>query len=342
MKLTAAQKAPGAGQVSEVKTTTTAARVLSRQQLFYEAGADPARDRPAHVRAGSGCAIIDVPGRGKRLAVVQDDANFIALVDPKSGKVGHIELPAGACGLRQFDKARGNKADKLDLESMASVVVGGKPALFCMGSGSTARREVFVLVTLGKDGAVVEELKAAAFFKGLHNNPTFAGDELNVEGLVIDGDRARFFNRGNGAGVASDAVGEVSFSALLKHLRDPLLHGAPALTKVKDFDLGQVDGVRLTFTDATRHPDGRTIFLAAAEASPNTYDDGEVKGTAIGVLGEDGRTTIVPLLDERGRLLKDKVEGIAIDPNDPRRAFVVIDKDDAKAPAELLVVQLPP
>jgi hypothetical protein len=331
-----------------VKTTSTAARVLSRQKLFYEAGADAARDRPAHVRAGSGCAVVDVPGQGKRLAVVQDDANFIALVDTKTGKVGHIELPAGPGGLRQFDKLRGNKADKLDLESMAAVVVDGKAALFCMGSGSTARREAFVLVTLAKGSAgdphpapVVEELAAGAFFKGLHNNHVFAGDELNVEGLVVDGDGARFFNRGNGAGEARDAVGEVSFSALLRHLRDPLLHAAPQLQKVKDFDLGAVDGVRLTFTDATKHPDGRTLFLAAAEDSPNTYDDGDVKGTAIGVLGDDGRAAIVPLLDERGHPLTDKVEGIAIDPNDPKKAFVVIDKDDPTAPAELLVVQLP-
>ncbi|MDP2341605.1 MAG: hypothetical protein Q8O67_11660 [Deltaproteobacteria bacterium] len=330
-----------AASVSEVKTSSTAARVLSRQKLFYEAGADASRDRPAHVRAGSGCAIVDVPGQGKRLAVVQDDANFIALVDTKTGKVGHIELPAGPGGLRQFDKLRGNKADKLDLESMASVVVDGKAALFCMGSGSTARREVFVLVTLGHEGPVVEELPAGSFFKGLHNNHMFAGDELNVEGLIVDGDRARFFNRGNGAGEASDAVGEVSFSALLRHLRDPLLHAAPPLGKVQDFDLGAIGGIRLTFTDATRHPDGRTVFLAAAEDSPNTYDDGEVKGTAVGILGDDGRTTIIPLLDERGAPLKDKVEGIAIDPNDPRRAFVVIDKDDPTAPAELLVVQLP-
>ncbi len=323
-----------------------AARVLSRTALFYADGADAASDRPAHVRAGSGCCFVDVPGAngsfGKRLAVVQDDALFVALVDVKTGKVGHIDLPA-IDGVRQFDKLRGNKALKLDLEACASVVVDGKNALLAMGSGSTTAREVFVLVTVDPKASapVVEQFSAASFFKGLHKNHDFAGDELNVEGFVVDGDRMKFFNRGNGAGDAVDAVGEVSFSALLAHLRDPLAVAAPAIGKVKGFDLGAIDGTRLTFTDATKGPDGSVVFLAAAEASPNTYDDGEVKGTAVGILKADGSVVTIPLLDEKGALLKDKVEGITLDPADPKRAYVVVDKDDPHAPAELLIVQLP-
>ena len=317
-------------------------RVVARQKLLYTDGADASRDRPAHVRAGSGCCFVDVPGQGRRLAVVQDDAGFIALVDPAGGRVDAIELPARAGGLRQFEKARGNKMDKLDLESVASLTLDGAPALLAMGSGSDRVREVFVLVRFVGDAPVVEELPAHAFFAGLKKNKAFSGDELNVEGMVVDAERVRFFNRGNGAGAAVDAVGEVGLSQLLAHLRDPLLHAAPPLKNVRSFDLGKDGaGTRLTFTDATKHPDGRTLFLAAAEASPNAVDDGEVTGTAIGVLHDDGTLSMVPLLDERGGPLRDKVEGVAIDPSDPKRAFIVVDKDDATAPAELLQVRLP-
>ncbi len=322
---------------------STAAQVESRRALRYEAGADVDADRPGHVRAGSGCAFVDVPGVGRRLAVVQDDCNFIALVDVNakgSAGVSAVALPAGPGGLRQFDSGRGNKAHKLDLESVAGVVVDGAPALLAMGSGSTAARQVFALVRFSDRGPLVEVFSAAAFFKGLQA-PAFAGDELNVEGLVVDGDRVRFFQRGNGAGVAQDAVAEVSLSALLAHLRDPLLHAAPPIKNIRAFDLGAVDGTRLTFTDATMHPDGRTLFLAAAEASPNTYDDGEVKGCAVGVIGADGTVRVAPVLDEKGQPLLDKVEGITVDPSDPTRAWVVVDKDDAGAPAELLRVRLP-
>jgi hypothetical protein len=337
-------------------TAGAAARVEQRRALRYDAGNDVATDRPAHVRAGSGCAVVDVPGLGRHLAVVQDDANFIALVQLDGegarggvfGRVRHLTLPAGDGGLRQFDSGRGNKAAKFDLESIASLTVAGTPALLCMGSGSTAAREVFVLARfpVGQE-PVVEVFGAGAFFKGLAATRAFAGDEMNIEGMVIDRDRAgaervRFFNRGNGAGEAKDAVADVSLSSLLQHLRDPLLHAAPRPRQVQSVELGSVDGTRLTFTDATRHPDGRTFFLAAAEASPNTYDDGVVKGCALGVLGDDGLVRqLVPIVDEAGRPLTDKVEGIAIDPQDPTRALVVVDKDDPTVPAELLVVRLP-
>jgi hypothetical protein len=69
------------------------ATVLARTALRYSAGADAAADRPAHVRAGSSLAWL-----GLRLAAVQDDANFIALVDPGSGRVDSPGLADGRGG----------------------------------------------------------------------------------------------------------------------------------------------------------------------------------------------------------------------------------------------------
>src|SRR5687767_6667079 len=84
------------------------ARVLNRRPLLYSAGADPALDRPAHVRAGSGLAWV-----AGRLAVVQDDAHFLALIEPAQRSVEAISLPVGHAGLRQFDDVRRNKPWKL-------------------------------------------------------------------------------------------------------------------------------------------------------------------------------------------------------------------------------------
>lgn len=329
------------------------ARVLSRRELRYSEGADASRDRPAHVRSGSGCAFVEVPGLGRRLAVVQDDARFIALVDPKSQRVDCIDLPAGKGGARQFDKLRGNKMDKLDLEAVCALTVDGAPALLALGSGSAAPREVFVLTRFTAQGPVVEELPAAAFFGKLHKQRAFSGSELNVEGMAfLDGSAGgapggtlRLFNRGNGAadaqGPAVDASCDISLKALLAHLRDPLANAAPSPTRVKGYELGTIEGTRLTFTDATATKDGGVLFLAAAERSPNAIDDGEVVGTALGWLKADGSQELIPLLDEQGRPLTAKVEGVALDPAQPDKAFVVVDRDDPKAAAELLVVSLP-
>src|SRR5690349_10209421 len=68
-----------------VRDEQMAAVMTARAPLTYAAGADAALDRPAHVRAASGIAWL-----GGRLAVVQDDASFVALVDLARG------LEAGA------------------------------------------------------------------------------------------------------------------------------------------------------------------------------------------------------------------------------------------------------
>ena len=77
---------------------------------------------------------------GDRLAVVQDDANFVALVGLADGRVDSIALPASDGGVRQFDDLRGNKRLKLDLEASVIDVEGGRATLFAFGSGSSPAR----------------------------------------------------------------------------------------------------------------------------------------------------------------------------------------------------------
>jgi hypothetical protein len=317
-------------------------RVIDRHALRYTAGADAATDRPAHVRAGSACCFVDVPHLGRRLAVVQDDANFIALVDVANPTdVDVVVLPEGVGGVRQFDSGRGNKKHKLDLESAVVVDIDGAPTLLALGSGSAPAREVVVVVRFGEH-VEVRVVPLPGFFALLKARRDFAGDELNIEGLVVVDDVLRLVNRGNGAGVAVDAMIDVSLADFVAHIAEPSSSSSPPPQPgvCRAFNLGIVDGVRLTLTDATRARDGRLVVLAAAEASPNAVDDGEVVGTAVGVFNTDEAPTIYALLDEHGAPLRDKVEGIALDPHDADVAWVVVDKDDPHAPAELLRVDL--
>src|SRR5687767_14142585 len=115
--------------------------VVEQRELSYAEGADAATDRPAHVRAGSGLAA--VPGG---IALIQDDANFIAFLPADGGPPRALPLPAGAGGLRQFDDVRGNKKHKLDLEACVSVDTTTGVLLLALGSGSKRRREQIALV----------------------------------------------------------------------------------------------------------------------------------------------------------------------------------------------------
>jgi hypothetical protein len=318
------------------------ARVLSRRSLRYSAGADPALDRPAHVRAASGVAWI-----GELLGVVQDDANFIALVEPDSGMAIDIPLPAGANGQRLFEEARGTKGLKLDLEACFSYRDSAQHFV-ALGSGSKRARERIVALDFDPSDRHVETLRvldASAFYAQLHALYEFSGSELNLEGAVLRGDTLLLVQRGNGAAregrQAVNAVGELDWSLFRNYLGSQCAAThVPPLGRVTQYDLGASDGVPFAFTDATLAPDGSVLFLASAEDSTDALTDGLVHGTRLGELALDGSIRVTPLVDERGGPLRVKAEGLVLDRKDPARAWVVVDMDDTELASELLEVAL--
>ena len=318
--------------------TSRGARVITRTPLLYRRGADASLDRPAHVRAGSALAAL----ADGRLAVVQDDACFLAVIDPSSGAASDLPFPGFT--KRQFDEKRGNKKEKLDLEA---VFAGPSGVLVALGSGSSPVRERVVLIEEpGSDEARVTIIHAPDLYAQLRSDRSFSGSELNLEGAVVVGDDVLLFQRGNGAPserhTPVDATARVALAPLLAYLRGE--GAAPALRDVRGWDLGSPDGHRLTFTDGAvrAHADGHVIgFLACAEDSPDATRDGPVSAVMLGCLDEATGTCVLgAILNERGEPLLDKAEGLAFDLADPSRAFVVTDRDDPDAPSELLVLQL--
>jgi len=314
------------------------ARVVARTPLRYAEGADPRLDRPAHVRAGSSLAW--VPGG---VAVVQDDANFLAVVDPVSGVARAIALGAGPDGRRQFDDGRGNKRHKLDLEACVALEEDGRALLVALGSGSTPRREHALLVDGWEAGRPRPALvHAPALYAALRGAADFAGAELNLEGAVSLGDQVRLLGRGNGAardGIAAvNAVCDVERAALLAHLRDPVRRPPPAPGAVARYDLGALDGIALGFTDATTW-NGTLLYAAAAEDSPDAVRDGRVAGSALGVLDAGGGARWTPLVDAAGAPFGGKVEGILALPGGGG-LLAVVDADDPEASSELCRVEL--
>lgn len=322
--------------VTAVHDPRLALRLAGERALLYDDGPDAAADRPAHVRAASGLAWL-----GDRLAVVQDDANFVALVHPETRVVRPLTLPS-AGGLRQFDTGRGNKADKLDLEACVAAQFGGRPGLVAFGSGSTPRRERLAFLIDRGAGLECTVVQHPRLYRALRDRPEFAGSELNIEGAVLAGGTLRLFQRGNGAPAEGllplNASADVSFEVV-----EAALAGAPdgdvSVGNVVQYALGELGGVALTFTDATEAPGGRVVFLATAEASPDTYRDGAVTGTVAGVIeGDVARYGWV--LEPSGDRLARKAEAVVLHPEDARRAFVAFDPDDHARPATLAAGEL--
>jgi hypothetical protein len=338
----------GHGRVHARHDPTLSARVVRRVEMRYAGGADPAIDRPAHVRAASGIAWV-----GATLAVIQDDASFIALVNPATGLAESMALPAGPGGWRLFDDGRGNKAEKTDHEAVTVIATSDGPLLVALGSGSLPRRESIALVAgLDRHRPAVRSFAVPRFYAGLRERVSFAGSELNVEGAVFVDGRLRLFGRGNGAVLGDvrpvNATCEVDWAALRAHLDDADRVPPPAPFGVVQYELGSIDSSALSFTDATASWESRSggapiLYSAAAEASPDATRDGAVVGSAIGVIEEHhGETTArwAELQDRDGGRLTLKAEGVALARNAPNRLLVVVDVDAHDRPSELLEVQL--
>jgi len=313
-----------------------AAQVTNRRPLYYRDGAEPLLDRPAHVRAGSALAQME-----DHLVVVQDDSLFLALVDRRTHEVIDVPLPA-IDGARTFDERRGNKARKLDLE--ACFADGG--LFFALGSGGTRQRE-HVLLGRGLGGAhpTIHLGHAAELYAALWKEPGFAGAELNIEGAVAHGDEVLLFQRGNGSSPAVDAVAWLPKGPLLAYLAACAAGETaecPPVLRAVTYDLGTVEGTRLTFTDGAVDARGRIAFLAAAEQSPDSYRDGPTVAVALGLIDGLGNARLSLVTDEHGRPFTAKAEGLAFDPDDASRALLVVDCDDPDAPCELCELSIRP
>jgi hypothetical protein len=302
--------------------------VVDRFALRYDHGPAPHLDRPAHVRAASSLVFV---GHGH--VIVQDDALFLGSVG-FGGLVG-VELPAPD-GVRQFEKARGNKKLKPDLEAACRWDGPTGPVVVAFGSGSKSVRERVLLAPADRLDAA-QLVDAGPLYAALRACLP-ADAELNVEGAIQVGRRLRLLQRGNGRG-NFDAWLDIDGSWV-----DALLAGKvedPVVTAVVRWELGEIGGVRLTWTDGAAIGGERILFSATAEASPDAIEDGGVAGSAVG-WADDAGGRWAPLTDPEGRVLADKLEGVALRRVDDAGAEVwgVVDADDPDRPSDLLQIRL--
>jgi hypothetical protein len=315
--------------LASAEDSSAVARVVRRTALHYADGADATLDRPAHVRAASGLCWI-----GPALAVVSDDASFIGLVDPETGLTRSITLPHAPSERRQFDTGRGNKADKLDLESV--IAVGGRLIAFGSDSGLEVRRQV---VVLDNEKAAPRIVPLPRLYAALRQPDVIGRGHLNIEGATIFEDTIVLGNRGGDVAddgkPTCDAVVRLPVTTLLALIDDPDRASIPPLAW-QPVSLGMY---RLTELEAV---DGTLMFAATLEVTASAYDDGAVVGSRIGTISgtmSSYRVDGFPIVDEHGSLLAAKIEGLVVDPRNGH-CLATIDADDPARPSELLEIAL--
>jgi hypothetical protein len=292
------------------------------EPLVYERA--PSDGLPPHVRSAS--ALRRYAGG---LVIVQDDVNALA-VGGDGATLRPVLLPPHESGQRVFDDTLGNKHLKLDLEACV-ILPDGRFVAF--GSGSLPARENLV-VWNGRDAPVV--VAAAGFYRAVRAAVPQGEARLNVEGAVIDRAMLRLFHRGNDTpregSTPVNAILAVEAADFVQWLDG--LAAEPHVTEVVTFDLGETDGVPYGFTDAVALEDGRIAVLTCAERSSSALTDGAVLGCRVGLLGEEGLTT-VDVRDARGQRTLLKLEGIERRHGSATDFDVVVDPDSPAAPAFL-------
>jgi hypothetical protein len=119
-------------------------------------------------------------------------------------------------------------------------------------------------------------------------------------------------------------------------VRDRTL-AAEELQRTLAFDLGELRGTALTFSDASALGNGLLVFTASAEASEGSYEDGEILGSVVGTIDTNGEVHRLRTIDR-----KYKVEGVhaVLDTSVLGMTFVC-DQDDPEVPSPLLSATMP-
>lgn len=290
--------------------------VTARTELAFDDGTP--------VRAASAIAPF-----GDGWLIAQDDATHAAWLRP--GGTTAVRAFPPVAGHDTFSASAGTKHLKPDVEAAVSIDGG----VLLLGSGSTPARRRGSL--LRPDGTA-HPADLTALYGVVGAALGLTEEQLNLEGACLVDGRLRWFQRGNAAAGVDSASVDLDPAALLAAVhgtRDP---GTVPVTAVRRYRLGTVAGVALAVTDAVALPDGRLLLSAAAEDTPNAYDDGPVVGAALVLVDAATVVATAPLPGPS----PDKIEGLALVSADAQGAEVtaVVDADDADRPSTRVRLRL--
>lgn len=206
---------------------------------------------------GSASGIIN---KNNSLFVISDNSSFLYEYKLDRKELSKIKL---------FGNSQENipKKDKFDFEAIT--LKGNK--IHLLGSGSTSKREKRIIYNL--ETKEVAEKDLSKLYKNLKETTSIADDELNIEGALFCNENWHLFQRGNGANSRNGIFKTKSLEteSQIEFIKVPL-------PKIKH--------VETSFTDAIL-VDDKIFFLATAEDTTSTYDDGEILGSLIGRMNSE-------------------------------------------------------
>jgi Apyrase len=139
--------------------------------------------------------------------------------------------------------------------------------LHIFGSGSTENRNKQIVFDM--DNNQIKENDLSELYKKIKKEASISDDDLNIEGALFFGEELYLFQRGNGSN-SKNGIIKIDCNGNIK-------------IEFHSIELPKIKHVEASFTDAIVVKD-KIYFLAAAEDTFSTYEDGEVLGSIIGCI----------------------------------------------------------
>ena len=293
--------------------------------------APPAPGRAAHISAASGVA-----RRGDFVYVIGDDELGLGVFRLSKEAPGVLrEALSGELSANHDERKR----TKPDLEALTLLPpFTGRPfgSILGLGSGSNQQRERGFVWGLAADGSLEgepTELDLSPLYERLRES----APELNIEGASAIGEGLRLFHRGN-TEQGLNIIAEVPLGDFLRDVQGGGRIECSDEVHTRSYDLGELDGVPLTFSDATPLDDELIVFTASAEPGSDPHGaDGEIRGSVVGMIDGDGGVQRLRTIDKKW-----KVEGVYASVDARVIDFLfVCDQDDPDVASPLLSAAMP-
>ncbi len=210
---------------------------------------------------------LQIIGIGAASGILYKD-NSLFIIGDNSGYL--YEYPLDSKQLKKYPLIENPseniaKNSKPDFEAIANY--GDNVYIF--GSGSTENRNTMVEVDL-KTKTAISTTDLSDLYLTMQSFGQIKPTDFNIEGAVYTGENWYLFNRGNGISEKNTV-----FTVNSKNLK----YEFSILSN--DYSLPKINGIPSSFTDAII-VGTKMYFLATAEDSKSTYDDGKVHGSLIG------------------------------------------------------------
>lgn len=272
---------------------------------------------PTGVKAASGL----VKSGDSFFVIADDELSLFQFSFDGSTKMYSLSLSEGTLAIDPKERKR----QKPDWEALVKIEIKNHPdVLLAIPSGSTENRMSGAFVLLDHHGLIDQSQQAVAVdFSEIYSLLKEKLTDLNIEGACIFNNKLKLFQRGNGVS-GINAVVDIQLDGFCSDLTKRIPISPKHILSIETFVLGQLNGFKLDFTDACTLND-KIWFLAAAEDSRSTYDDGQYNGAILGCLDSNGKEIKRYEID-----CPAKPEGLWVElKNQTLNFYVVTDADSA-------------